>query len=697
MRMGARRRRIMSRIPGSRVQPARGVLVTGTAAIVVAANTRDYSTSRNNCNSSGASVRTNTSSTTSGKTAHVSNMLAALDPGPREQAGACMLQLDVKRFELSDEHDERLAPLPTISGPFSLGNITGKPKVRATGIRGQGCRPPPYSPGGERAGFAGGMRMGARGASANGEWERAESEWEQERERVCSGEPERERRIEVRPQQGRRGRVWGGGGRDRVGGLWGDDFAAVECDIRICGVLLRLCCGMWPYRGPYELGVGVAAVLVEAEEEAGARQPTPGRRTQKSAIPRDNRDKVLCEEEGKEDHPKEAKLTGSGCIYPLFVIYGTCRSANKEHTEHISTYMLHTPRDRIRRLRSINMQHNLRIQQPYSPFVYDAYPRHQDGVQRQPYRECDERRDDDPQEQDHVRNLHAPQQATLDDQEPQSVDGAPGEVARPGELDSGGVGRVEEGGRRRRAERCRKREEGVLDVGEPGYPILGGINWLECGGYPYGNAVGNGSGPPFLVNNTGHNTGCPNTQKVLYMGVAADCEYTQKYGSHSNATSQILINWNTASSLYKSTFNVSLGIVELQIQDEVCPTPVNATTLWNTDCSTVTLNDRLLLFSVRRGAKRSDGVGLWHLMSGCPTGSEVGTVPTDSIWERAVGGFWNGCFHGGAYRVTSRRANSSRTRCVTQTAAHAAQRSADEFVFTYIWVTRQELRFGRAG
>jgi hypothetical protein len=127
------------------------------------------------------------------------------------------------------------------------------------------------------------------------------------------------------------------------------------------------------------------------------------------------------------------------------------------------------------------------------------------------------------------------------------------------------------------------------------------------------------------------------------MGVAADCVYTQKYGSHSNATSQILINWNTASSLYKSTFNVSLGIVELQIQDEVyvlfllfiiseclscnrCPTSVNATTLWNTDCSMVTLNDCLSLFSVRRGAKRSDGVGLWHLMSGCPTGSEVGTV-----------------------------------------------------------------------
>lgn len=45
---------------------------------------------------------------------------------------------------------------------------------------------------------------------------------------------------------------------------------------------------------------------------------------------------------------------------------------------------------------------------------------------------------------------------------------------------------------------------------------------------------------------------------------------------------------------------------------------------WDVDCSTVTLNDRLSLFSQWRGDKGSDGVGLWHLMSGCPTGSEVG-------------------------------------------------------------------------
>ena len=38
----------------------------------------------------------------------------------------------------------------------------------------------------------------------------------------------------------------------------------------------------------------------------------------------------------------------------------------------------------------------------------------------------------------------------------------------------------------------------------------------------------------------------------------------------------------------------------------------------------MTLNTRLSLFSQWRGAKGSDGAGLWHLMSNCPTGSEVG-------------------------------------------------------------------------
>jgi Metallo-peptidase family M12B Reprolysin-like len=36
------------------------------------------------------------------------------------------------------------------------------------------------------------------------------------------------------------------------------------------------------------------------------------------------------------------------------------------------------------------------------------------------------------------------------------------------------------------------------------------------------------------------------------------------------------------------------------------------------------LDDRLSLFSQWRGNKGNDGAGLWHLMSNCPTGSQVG-------------------------------------------------------------------------
>ena len=38
------------------------------------------------------------------------------------------------------------------------------------------------------------------------------------------------------------------------------------------------------------------------------------------------------------------------------------------------------------------------------------------------------------------------------------------------------------------------------------------------------------------------------------MGVAADCEYTSKYGSTGNATQAIITNWNTASALYKVSY-----------------------------------------------------------------------------------------------------------------------------------------------
>ncbi|KAJ7630404.1 zinc metalloprotease [Roridomyces roridus] len=162
------------------------------------------------------------------------------------------------------------------------------------------------------------------------------------------------------------------------------------------------------------------------------------------------------------------------------------------------------------------------------------------------------------------------------------------------------------------------------------------INLLGNSSAKRDDAVGNTLGTNF-VDNIGQTTGCPNTQKVLYMGVAADCEYTAKYGDHANATSKILNDWNSASALYKSTFNVSLGIVELQIQDEICPNPVNTSFPWNVDCN-ITLNERLSLFSQWRGAKGPDNAGLWHLMSGCPTGTEVGIAWLGTLCQQSSSG-----------------------------------------------------------
>jgi hypothetical protein len=51
------------------------------------------------------------------------------------------------------------------------------------------------------------------------------------------------------------------------------------------------------------------------------------------------------------------------------------------------------------------------------------------------------------------------------------------------------------------------------------------------------------------------------------MGVAADCAYVATYGSQEKAATQILTNWNSASSLYKVCWTLLLiaGIFILSI------------------------------------------------------------------------------------------------------------------------------------
>ncbi len=123
--------------------------------------------------------------------------------------------------------------------------------------------------------------------------------------------------------------------------------------------------------------------------------------------------------------------------------------------------------------------------------------------------------------------------------------------------------------------------------------------------------LGNGN----FIGSIGNTAGCPTEQKIVYMGVAADCNYVSHYTTAQAAKTQILTNWNSISALYRSTFNISIGIIELNVADPNCPSSPASDEPWNTACdSTTTLNDRLSTFSQWRGTQ-SDAAGLWHLMS----------------------------------------------------------------------------------
>lgn len=81
---------------------------------------------------------------------------------------------------------------------------------------------------------------------------------------------------------------------------------------------------------------------------------------------------------------------------------------------------------------------------------------------------------------------------------------------------------------------------------------------------------------------------------------------------------QIFNDWNAASAVYESTFNVSLGLIEVKIMSSPCPTTTPANETWNRPCSSnYPINMRLSDFSQWRGSKGDDGAGLWHLLTQC--------------------------------------------------------------------------------
>ena len=168
----------------------------------------------------------------------------------------------------------------------------------------------------------------------------------------------------------------------------------------------------------------------------------------------------------------------------------------------------------------------------------------------------------------------------------------------------------------------------------PDHPILSGVSLFD----PFSTLssrlplnrrddTGGMTSSTNYIDSIGSSNGCPTTQQIIYMGVALDCNYVTTYGSTDAARTQALNDWNQVSALYKATFNISLGIIELQVQNATCPTSAVSGQEWNVGCDTNrTLDERLSDFSNWRGQKGDDGAGLWHLLSACPTDSEVGVA-----------------------------------------------------------------------
>ncbi|BGP18394.1 hypothetical protein JCM10213_005977 [Rhodosporidiobolus nylandii] len=177
------------------------------------------------------------------------------------------------------------------------------------------------------------------------------------------------------------------------------------------------------------------------------------------------------------------------------------------------------------------------------------------------------------------------------------------------------------------------------------YPPLGARRLSKRQGDDISGGSGSSSN---FINSIGSTAGCPKEARVVFVGVAADCTYVSAYGSTEAARTQILTDFNSVSALYQQSFNVSIGIVELSVSNASCPSTsseIDPQNPWNLPCPSsgssgsagggaaqnssigIDLNARLSVFSQWRGDKGgADGAGLWHLLTACQTGSEVGVA-----------------------------------------------------------------------
>ncbi|KAI9162844.1 Disintegrin and metalloproteinase domain-containing protein B [Paramyrothecium foliicola] len=183
----------------------------------------------------------------------------------------------------------------------------------------------------------------------------------------------------------------------------------------------------------------------------------------------------------------------------------------------------------------------------------------------------------------------------------------------------------------------------------------------------FGRQVDSGNGQTGwdLRNTIGETAGCPSQRQIALVGIATDCTYSATFNDTQAARSHIITMVNTASEVYESTFNITLGIQNLTISESACPSSSSGSTAWNAACDASTaITDRLNQFSVWRG-EQSDNNAFWTLLTTCGSGTSVGIAWMGQVCASGTRSPGNGQNVAGANVVV-------RTRSEWQVFAHEA-------------------------
>ncbi|KAL4816210.1 Metallo-peptidase family M12-domain-containing protein [Aspergillus spinulosporus] len=127
-----------------------------------------------------------------------------------------------------------------------------------------------------------------------------------------------------------------------------------------------------------------------------------------------------------------------------------------------------------------------------------------------------------------------------------------------------------------------------------------------------------------FVDSIGDDSGCPSTRQIALVGIATDCSFTASFDSSEELIQSLVSMVNTASEVFESSFNIALSFHNLTVMESGCPSTPSNDEPWNAGCSAGDLNWRLNEFSSWRSQLRGDENAYWTLMTGCPTGTEVG-------------------------------------------------------------------------